>query len=141
MDELTPQITVGRAGPKDIKTILDGMLLHHAKSGHQRTSEVINIFLKDNYKKVKAGAVVTVLWNGVDINMLWVEESLRKKGIGKKLMEMIEEQAKLRGCNLIYTNTFSWQGPEFYEKLGFIKYGELKDFPEGETLSYYAKTI
>ena len=46
------EVTVGRPNFKDFKVLSDGMLLYHDKKGHRRTSEVINIFLKDEDKKV-----------------------------------------------------------------------------------------
>lgn len=83
MTDLNFEITIGRPNPKDYRVLSKGTLLHHAKQGHQRTSEVINIFLKDIRKKVFGGVIATVLWNGIEINSLWVDESLRGQGYGK----------------------------------------------------------
>lgn len=141
MNNLSFEITVGKANPKDFKVLYDGMLKYHAKKGHQRVFEEINIFLKDEYKKVWAGAIAVVLWNGIEINSLWVNESLRGQGYGKKLVEMIEKEGKLRGCTIAYTNTFTWQAPKFYKKLGYKPYGELKDFPPGNSLTYFYKNL
>lgn len=141
MTNLNFEVTVGRPKLKDYKTLSDGMLSYHAKQGHQRTSEVINIFLKDKNKKVYGGVIVTVLWNGIEINSLWVEESLRGQGWGRKLMEEAEKEGKKRGCTIIYTNTFTWQAPHFYEKLGYKPYGKLDNFPPGNSLTYYYKNL
>jgi GNAT superfamily N-acetyltransferase len=118
MSNLKFEVNVGRPNFKDYKVISDGMLLYHDKKGHRRTSEVIYIFLKDEKKKVYGGVIATVLWNGIEINSLWVDESLRKKGYGRKLVEEIEKEGIKRDCTIVYTNTFTWQAPEFYEKLG-----------------------
>lgn len=141
MTDLNLEITVGRPKPKDYKALSDGMLSYHAKQGHQRTSEIINIFLKDASKKVYGGIIVTVLWNGMEINSLWVEESLRGKGLGKKLISAAEKEGRKRGCSIIYTNTFTWQAPHFYEKLGYKPYGKLDNFPPGNSLTYYYKNL
>lgn len=141
MNNLKFEVTVGRPNFKDYKVISDGMLLYHDKSGHRRTSEIINIFLKDENKKVYGGAIATVLWNGIEINSLWVDESLRNKGYGRKIIEEIEKEGIKRGCNIIYTNTFSWQAPEFYEKLGYKQYGKLENFPPGNSLTYFYKNL
>ncbi len=135
------EITIGKPKPKDYKTLADGMLSYHTKHGHQRTSETINIFLKDKNKNVYGGTIATVLWNGIEINSLWVEESLRGQGYGKKLIKLVEKEGKKRGCTIIYTNTFSWQAPGFYEKLGFKPYGKLDDFPSGNSLTYFSKKL
>lgn len=135
------EVTVGRPKPKDYKVLSDGMLLYYDKHGHRRTSEIINIFLKDNNKKVHGGVVVTVLWNGMEINSLWVEESLRGQGLGRKLVTAAEKEGKARGCTIVYTNTFTWQAPEFYIKLGYMPYGKLDNFPQGYTLTYFYKNL
>lgn len=141
MTDLNFEVTVGRPDPKDYRVLSKGMLLHHAKQGHQRTSEVINIFLKDKRKKVFGGVIVTVLWNGMEINSLWVDESLRGQGYGQKLMSTAEIEGRKRGCTIAYTNTFSWQATDFYRKLGYKPYGKLENFPPGNSLTYFCKNL
>jgi len=55
--------------------------------------------------------------------------------------ENVEEEAIKRGCTIAYTNTFPWQAPEFYKKLGYKLYGKLDDFPEGSSLGYFSKRL
>ena len=97
--------------------------------------------MKDENKKVLGTVIVTFLWNGMEINSLWVDESIRKRGWGRKLMQAVEEEAIKRGCTIAYTNTFPWQAPEFYKKLGYKLYGKLDDFPEGSSLGYFSKRL
>ena len=77
----------------------------------------------------------------MEIKTLWVDEFLRKQGWGVQLMQAAEKEAVKRGCNFAYTNTFSWQAPGFYEKIGYILYGKLEGLPEGNNLSYFCKKI
>src|SRR3989344_919576 len=128
MPNLTFEITVGRPKPKDYRVVADGMLSYHAKKGHPRKSEVINIFLKDKYKKVLGAIIVTVLWNGMEINSLWVHESLRGQGWGRKLLEAAEKEGKIRGCTIVYTNTFTWQRLNFIKKWVTNRMENLKIF-------------
>lgn len=141
MSDLNFEVTVGRPKPKDFKVLSDGLLSHHTRQGHQRTSEEINIFLKDKRKTVYGGVIATVLWNGLEINSLWVNESIRGQGWGTKLMAAAEAEGKARGCTVVYTNTFSWQAPEFYLKLGYQPYGRLDNFPPGANLTYLYKRL
>lgn len=141
MTELNFETTVGRPNPKYYKTLSDGMLLYHTKMGHRRTSETVNIFVKDENKKVVGGIIFTVLWNGMEINSLWVNEKYRGQGLGKRLVRTAESEGKIRGCTISYTNTFTWQAPEFYERLGYKVYGKLNNFPPGNTLTYFYKRL
>ena len=58
-----------------------------------------------------------------------------------QLMEAVEKEGIKRGSTIAYTNTFPWQAPGFYEKLGYSLYGKLEDFPKGSALSYYSKRL
>lgn len=75
------------------------------------------------------------------IDSLWVDESLRGKDYGTKLMKMVEEEAVKRGCTIAHTDSFTWQAPGFYEKLGYQLFGKLEDYPKGSSLNYYFKKL
>jgi GNAT superfamily N-acetyltransferase len=127
--------------PEDRKIFDEGMLAYHASKGHIRKKESTSFLLKTAENQLIGAVVVTFLWNGMEIDSLWVDESQRGKGYGRKLMEVVEEEGRKRGAKIAYTNTFSYQAPEFYEKLGYTLYGKLDNFPEGESLSYYSKKL
>jgi ribosomal protein S18 acetylase RimI-like enzyme len=131
----------GEPDAKDKEVMIRGLLAHHAKSGHPRKSEACSVLLKNKNDKLLGTVIVTFLWNGMEINSLWVDESIRNQGWGRKLVEAVEQEAVKRGCTVVYTNTFPWQAPEFYEKLGYTLYGKLEDLPPGSSLSYYSKKL
>lgn len=131
----------GEPNPEDKKVLVEGLLVHHASQGHPRKSENFSILLKDEDSKVFGGVIVTFLWNSMEINALWVDETVRKQGWASKLMQEVENEAVKRGCTIAYTNTFSWQASGLYEKLGYKLFGKLYDFPQGSSLSYYYKKL
>lgn len=126
--------------PQDKQIIVDGMLAYHASKGHPRKTDSFSVLMKDGNEVVGA-VMVGFLWNGMEIQTLWVKEVLRGKGYGSKLLQIAEAEAMKRGVNLAYTNTFTWQAPEFYKKMGYQVYGEIKDFPPGNNLTYFFKLI
>ena len=65
------------------------------------------------------------------VDILWVHESHRKKGIGTKLLSEAEKEAVRRGCHHVHLDTMSWQAPEFYKKHGYEVIGILPDIPSG----------
>ncbi|MBA3724487.1 MAG: GNAT family N-acetyltransferase [Candidatus Levybacteria bacterium] len=141
MRNLKFETTEGEPPTEDFKALSDGLLSHHASQGHTRTWKKFCIFLKDEVGTAYAGIIVTFTWNGMQINSLWVEESLRGQDYGTKLIEMAEDKARRRGCTIAFTDTFSWQAQGFYEKLGYKLYGKLEGFPEGNALNYYSKKL
>lgn len=133
--------TLGDPSPEDKQKLVEGMLAHHAKNGHIRKTETISIFLHDENDQAVGGVIVSVLWGGMEIQALWVDESIRGQGWGKKLMEAAEQEGIKRNCTIAYTNTFSWQAPDFYQNMGYTLYGKLDNFPQGCTLSYFQKKL
>ena len=141
MEDLQMMLEDGEAGEEDFGALSAGLLAYHAQCGHTRKSIKFNIFLKDGMGCIWGGVICTCLWNGMEINSLWVDESKRGQGWGKKLMEKAEAEGKRRGCTFAYTNTFTWQATGFYQTLGYAEYGKLENFPEGNNLIYYRKNF
>jgi hypothetical protein len=46
-----------------------------------------------------------------------------------------------RGVRSICLDTFSFQAPAFYKKLGFKQFGKLKDFPKGHERIWLKKVL
>ncbi|GAP97403.1 putative N-acetylmannosamine-6-phosphate 2-epimerase [Leptolyngbya sp. NIES-2104] len=91
----------------------------------------LEIFLLDDRQKIRAGLVGLTRWNWLLIETLWVEESLRHQGFGKRLMHLAEQEAKQRGCTEAILDTFSFQAKGFYEKLGYEMFAQVDDYPSG----------
>jgi ribosomal protein S18 acetylase RimI-like enzyme len=65
------------------------------------------------------------------VNLLWVSEQHRGQGWGSALMQKAETEARKRGVGHVFLDSFSFQAPQFYAKLGYHEYGRLKEFPPG----------
>jgi GNAT superfamily N-acetyltransferase len=66
-----------------------------------------------------------------EIQKVWVAPSHRRHGIGRRLIELFEQEARGRGCNLLYLETFSFQAPGLYQDLGYKVACEFRGFPGG----------
>ena len=75
------------------------------------------------------------------VSTVFVEEAYRRKGYGKRLMEEMENRAKQMGVNLIRLDTFSWQGKEFYEALGYEVVGSYENPTDGYAEFFFIKRI
>lgn len=75
------------------------------------------------------------------IGLLWVSAEIRGKGYGLKLMANIEDEARKNGCTNAYLNSFSFQAVDFYKKMGYRVFGELKDFPPGHSVRSLTKKL
>jgi len=57
------------------------------------------------------------------IHLLCVDPKIRRKNIGKMLVEKFIEVAALKGCKKVYliTKPINWNSISFYRKLGFME--------------------
>ncbi len=75
------------------------------------------------------------------IEMLWIKEEIRNSGYGSKLLVAAETKAKQYGCQSVYLDTFSFQALGFYQKNGYLIFGELPDFPIGHSRYFLTKNL
>ena len=91
----------------------------------------LNIVEYDTNGNIIGGILGGTHWGWMYVDILWVHESHRYKGIGSKLLRKAEKEAIRRGCHHVHLDTMSWQAPEFYQKHGYEVIGILPDIPNG----------
>lgn len=92
-------------------------------------------------QELVGGLIGETHWDWLYINLLFIREDLRGLGYGQRLMELAEAEARNRGAKHAYLDTFSFQAPGFYEKLGYEVFGKLRDFPPGHQRYYLRKDL
>ena len=95
--------------------------------------ETVDFYKKlvDNAGRFAAGVIADAeKGDSGSINALFVEEPLRRKGLGTYLLKEAEKFAKENGASMVFTNAGDWN-VGFFQKNGYLIRGELKDVPEG----------
>lgn len=78
------------------------------------------------------GGVVGRTWGALaEIQQLWVEPAQRRQGIGSGLVRAFEARARQRGCRAFYLESFSFQAPALYQRLGYAVQLERHGYPQG----------
>lgn len=81
-----------------------------------------------------AGGLVGYAWGRwLHVDLLWVDERHRGEGLGSRLMTQAEETAVALGCEHSRVETWGFQAPDFYQKLGYVTVGVVENYPPGET--------
>ena len=93
-----------------------------------------------------AGTVVGGLIGDTNLGWLYVDtlavvEDLRGQSWGSRLLARAEAIAIERGCRHAWLNTFSFQARPFYERHGYVAFGELEDFPPGQSRIFLRKDL
>jgi GNAT superfamily N-acetyltransferase len=96
---------------------------------------------RDGAGAVQAGLKGITEYNWLFVNWLWVGEPYRRKGVGSRLLSNAEALARERGCASVYLDTFSFQAPDFYRRLGYSEFGRLNDFPPGRARIWLSKSL
>ena len=91
----------------------------------------LNFVEYDESGNVIGGLIGGTYWGWMYVDVLWVREDHRRRGIGSRLLSAAEREAILRGCHHVHLDTMSWQAPEFYQKHGYQTVGILPDIPSG----------
>jgi ribosomal protein S18 acetylase RimI-like enzyme len=77
-------------------------------------------------------AAVGHTWGGTcELKTVWIDEPLRRAGLGRALLLRAIAEAEQRGCTQLLLATHSFQAPGFYSKLGFRELFRLADYPSG----------
>ncbi|MFZ1018930.1 MAG: GNAT family N-acetyltransferase [Candidatus Cybelea sp.] len=97
---------------------------------------------KDGRGDMLGGIKATVYcWKVLCVDVLWVSENHRGKGVGSALLRTVEDEARQMGCSLAHLDTFDFQAKSFYLKHGYEIFGELDNCPPGHKRIYLKKSI
>lgn len=98
-----------------------------------------SLALRHGDRLVAAGRGVTNM-GLVEIRGVWIDPPLRGRGMGRRLLTAIETEALRRGCVRAALDSYSWQAPGFYERLGYRRFGTLR-YPNGVERHYFEKDL
>ena len=74
------------------------------------------------------------------VHAVFVEEPLRRQGLGTFLLQEVEKLAKENGTSMVLTAAGDWN-VGFFKKNGYLLRGELKDVPKGHDCCELYKMI
>jgi len=117
------------------------LLSFNAKHVGSDNHELLSVFAKDSSGNLIAGLLGGTYWNWLHIEFLWVQEHIRRNGIGADLLDAAEKAARERGCRHAHVETHDFQSPTFYLKHGYEIFANLDDLPLGHKKIFLKKTL
>jgi GNAT superfamily N-acetyltransferase len=99
------------------------------------------ILVRNKENEIVAGCNGSVIFGSIYTDQLWVAPTLRKQGLGKKLMEAVHEYGKKQGCTIATVATMSFQAPNFYKELGYKIDFSREGYNKGASCIFMSKKL
>ncbi|MDB5318040.1 MAG: putative acetyltransferase [Rhodospirillales bacterium] len=124
-----------------VGAIQRGLHIFNQEMGGDYVREPVTLLVQDEAGATQGGLLGLTFWGWLFIDWLWLAADLRGKKFGGELLLRAEDIARGRGCKNVYTDTFSFQAPKFWEKNGYKEFGRLDDMPEGHSRIWFRKKL
>jgi GNAT superfamily N-acetyltransferase len=136
------QITIEITPPDDdVRVLWKGLHDHNTQHSGAREAEYLAVFLRDERGVIVGGAYGWTAFGCLKIDVLWVHESLRGQGFGKRLLAEAEAEGVRRDCQFATLDSFSFQAPEMYKKLGYVEFAVLDKIAGNQTWHFLKKDL
>jgi ribosomal protein S18 acetylase RimI-like enzyme len=127
--------------PEERYLIIDPLIAFNEANAGPRNNQEFAFFVRSETNELVGGLLGNTHFNHFFVSAIFVDQRFRRHGIGRELMKRAEELALEHECDAIYLDTFDYQAPGFYLKLGFEVFGKLEDYPPGHQRFYLMKRI
>ncbi|HWJ75323.1 MAG TPA: GNAT family N-acetyltransferase [Kaistia sp.] len=140
---MQPLIVLAEAPQEaDHQAILEALIAYNDAAGGPSGYQPVAVLVRHP----ETGATIGGLWGRILYDWLFVEllvapAEFRGTGLGTRLMQTAEAKARASGCVGVWLDTFAFQAPEFYRRLGYEQFGELPDHPRGSSRHFFMKRL
>ena len=140
---MIPAITVREGPDAQIRAVLLNLMMTYNES---KTGPSGFALLAVTLDDAETGRVIGGLWGRTVYDWLFVEflfvpEPLRGQGLGTALLRTAEEEAVARQCIGACLDTFDFNAPGFYRKLGYEEFAALDSPRHGFKRHFLAKRL
>ncbi|QHF45419.1 GNAT family N-acetyltransferase [Pseudomonas sp. S35] len=102
----------------------------------------LTVLIKDPHTRQILGGITGKTTLGMAfLDLFHLPETLRGTGLGSRLLHAFEHEARRRGCANAVLYTLSFQAPGFYEKHGWVRFGEVPCEPAGSSRIFLSKRL
>jgi ribosomal protein S18 acetylase RimI-like enzyme len=127
---------------EDREAILAPLRSYNVSQAGDGASKLVAWLVRDEYStEIVGGLYGRLFYRWLYIELLSVPEQARGQGMGSELMRAAETLAREEDCIGIWLDTFDFQAPEFYRRLGFTECGQIDDYPPGHKRFFFQKRL
>lgn len=138
MDE---EYSISYIDPPAWSVIGQGIRAYNTQQAGQDRGQSLCFVLRGPDEEIVGGVIGATYWNWLYVDLMWLREDVRRRGYGRRLLTLAENEGRKRGAKYAYLDTFSFQAPDFYKKHGYEVFGVLEDFPAGHQRFFLKKDL
>ena len=138
-----PILTLAEAREPQAEAVISGGLAAFNTTRFRPTDNTtLDILVRDdNSGEVLGGLLGHTSYRLFFLDLFYLPEGLRGAGLGSRIILLAEDEARRRGCIAAFVYTVTFQAPEFYERHGYRRFGEIACPPDGATRIFLSKTL
>jgi len=123
------------------EAILTPLRAYNEAQAGPSNAQLLALLIRNDNGEILGGLYGRFFYQWLFIELLSVPEQARGQGMGSKLMQMAEDLAREKECVGIWLDTFEFQAPEFYKRLGYSELGQIADYPPGHKRYFFQKHL
>ncbi len=138
-----PALTLARSrDERAAATIRDGLAAHNAARFAPADAATLDVLVRDDNSGAPIGGLLGHTSYGLFfLDQLYLPEALCGGGLGSRILNIAEEEARRRGCAAGFVYTVAFQAPGFYENRGYRRFGEIAAPPDGATRVFLSRPL
>jgi GNAT superfamily N-acetyltransferase len=122
------------------KAVIRGLIAYNRAAVGRRPWKTLAVSVRED-DEIRGGVIGEVWYGWLFVKLFWLDESLRNADLGSAALGRLEDEARRLGATRAYVDTFSFQAPGFYRKLGYRDFGKLDGYPEGHSRFWLTKVL
>jgi GNAT superfamily N-acetyltransferase len=140
---LKPEIVITDVLNQQIWDIIgDGLNAYNDEIAGYSDRQPLAVLVKDPASgEVLGGATGRSSLGLLFLDLFYLPKALRGLGIGSTVLQAFEEEGRRRNCVAAVLYTISFQAPEFYERHGWRRFGEIPCKPPGTSRIFLTKQL
>jgi GNAT superfamily N-acetyltransferase len=130
-EETPPILTVTDAPDSNAEEVIEGGLaqFNEDNAGYRDARPLAVLVSDPKTKAVVGGPLGRTSLGLLFIDLFFLPASQRKHGLGGHIMKEAEDEARRRGCRKAVVMTINFQAPEFYQRHGYLRFGQIDCHP------------
>ena len=137
-----PVLTLAEKRDPQAEAVVTGGLADYNRETFGRVDTcTLDVLVRDDDGEIVGGLLGRSSLGLFFLDLFYLPPKLRRGGLGSRMIALAEDEARRRGCTAAFVYTVTFQAPDFYERHGYRRFGEIACPPDGATRIFVTKAL